>query len=1127
MLKGTVCLLLTLFFSVLFSETSLAELVPGHNNQCTEEAATLVSSQGRVEKKIAGSSSWQLVGVKAVYCQGDSIRVRQNSRAALLLDSDIVIRLDQNSIMTLGVQKDKRPLLLKLLHGVLYYFSIKPRLLELETPFVNGAVEGTEFVVTVSEMQSQISVFEGQLLAKNSAGSLAVGAGQTATAGKNKKPVSTLFVKGREIVQWALYYPPLLDLQDFSRPEKQLNETQKNIATAIALFFKGDLYSSLKSLEDHGYQTSDPDFYRVRASLYLTAGRVREAEKDISNLQTLDHSDVYGLAYQAVIALVKGNLEEAELLAQKALTINPDSSPTLVAMSYVQQASFQLETASQSIEKALKTAPDNGLLLARYAELLQSLDSTSRSAVEAGDQAVQRAPYLARPQTILGFAHLNRLEADLAGQFFAKAIELDQAAPLPRLGLGLVEIYNGNLARGRDNLSIAAILDPGNALIRSYLGKAYYEERDFPRAKKQLLIAKDLDPNDPTPYLYSAILYVKENQPGKGLLDLRKSMELNDNRAIFRSQLMLDKDLAARSVGAGRVFNQLGFEQLAITYGWKSLETAPSDYSSHRLLADSYSSQPRHEIARVSELLQSQLLQPINIAPVPPQLAEADLQILDGTGPSIPSFQEFHPLFHRQRTALLFNGVAGGDSTLGNDLVISGVYDKFSYSLGQFYYQSDGFRENNDQEQKLFNGYAQLRISPETHFMVELRSSDKENGDLGVLFDPQQFDPGFRRKLDVQSSRIGGHHSFTKSSEIIGSLVGQQHDENLFSENLFGSTSLQEDTDSINGELQYLFSGDSFKTVIGGAYYDGDVLSSFEFDGFPDSIPEKENSDHSTLYGYGYIPILPTITLTAGLNYNNFDNGRIEFDNELSPKVGLLWNPLQSTSLRVAWINGVTRNMISEQTVEPTQVSGFNQFYDDVPGTETEIFGFGIDHEVSKSLYGGASYIKRDLEVPSRTFVSGGTADSVTHWEEQVAKLYVYWLPVERISVAMEYLYENFERGLIFNGPDGFEELTTQRGKLKAAWFHPSGLRAEISETYVDQQGIITIHPIFHWTKQDSDSFWITDASIGYLLPKSYGLISLEIKNLFDTDFHFQDTDPSRPTLSQNQLIIFRFSCSF
>ena len=67
--------------------------------------------------------------------------------------------------------------------------------------------------------------------------------------------------------------------------------------------------------------------------------------------------------------------------------------------------------------------------------------------------------------------------------------------------------------------------------------------------------------------------------------------------------------------------------------GWNSVNTDPTNFSAHRFLADSYSALPRHEIARVSELLQSQLLQPINITPIQPGLAESNLFLISAQGP--------------------------------------------------------------------------------------------------------------------------------------------------------------------------------------------------------------------------------------------------------------------------------------------------------------------------------------------------------------------------------------------------------------------------------------------------------------------------------------------------------------
>jgi len=96
------------------------------------------------------------------------------------------------------------------------------------------------------------------------------------------------------------------------------------------------------------------------------------------------------------------------------------------------------------------------------------------------------------------------------------------------------------LEAGRIDIKTAASLDPASSLIRSYLGKAYFEEKRYPLADTQFDLAKARDPNDPTPWLYDAIQKQTQNRPVEALSYVQKSIELNDNRAFYRSQLLLD-----------------------------------------------------------------------------------------------------------------------------------------------------------------------------------------------------------------------------------------------------------------------------------------------------------------------------------------------------------------------------------------------------------------------------------------------------------------------------------------------------------------------------------------------------------------------------------------------------------
>src|SRR5207244_8514945 len=134
--------------------------------------------------------------------------------------------------------------------------------------------------------------------------------------------------------------------------------------------------------------------------------------------------------------------------------------------------------------------------------------------------------------------------------------------------------------------------------------------------------------------------------------------------------------------GLASVYSDLGFQELALVEGWKSVNTDPSNFSAHRFLADTYAVLQRHEIARVSELLQSQLLQPLNMTPIQPRLAESNLFLISAGGPGSLSFNEFNPIFNRNGITLLTTGLVGGNDTDAAEGLLAGIYRNVSSILG-------------------------------------------------------------------------------------------------------------------------------------------------------------------------------------------------------------------------------------------------------------------------------------------------------------------------------------------------------------------------------------------------------------------------------------------------------------
>lgn len=1084
--------------------------------------ASAVSLQGQVQVRRKASQTWKTVRLEDRFHAGDMIKVGTNSRAAFVLKNESTLRVDQQTTLVFSVAEKEQPFLLELITGAVHFFSRVHRSLRLVTPFVNGAVEGTEFAARVDDDQTRFSLFEGRLRVFNRLGSILMSKNQSVSAAANQPPSLMEVVKPRDAVHWTLYYPAVIDFKsdDFACDDDWCAAARRSVGA----WRRGDLREAFAAVADIPDNINDPMFLLYRGALQLSVGRVDSADMDLQQAQTASAQRGDALALLAVMALVQNQKEAARQLIDQAMARQPISSGVHMANAYVQQAFFDLDGARASVRTVTQKDPDNALAWARLSELYLS-GGERNQALRAAQRAAELQPDLAHTMTVLGFAYLSQIKTQKAKQAFSKAIVLDSAAPMARLGMGLAKIRDGQLAEGRADIEIATALDPGNSIIRSYLGKAYFEEKRDDPASVQFAAAKQLDPADPTAWYYDAIRKQSINRPVEALHDLQTSMDLNDNRAVYRSRLLLDEDLAARSASIGRIYRDLGFEQLALVQGWKSVNTDPSNYSAHRFLADSYSAQPRHEIARVSELLQSQLLQPLNVTPVQPSLAESKQFILDGTAPSIPAFNEFGSLFLRNRLSLQASGVVGNNSTWGDEVALSALYDRYSLSIGQFHHETDGFRENNDRTSDVYNVFGQVSLTPEASLLAEYRRSDTEKGDLPLRFNPENFDHFYRQDADRQSIRLGGRYSPNPHNDILGTFIFSSldgNDRSTIPEFDF-SYSLTEEQDGAMAELQHLHRSQRFNLISGIGYFHAESDHFDTFTGFP---PDRYTSrvDHTTPYVYSQIRIPNNVTWTLGASMDFFDTQDEDVDREqFNPKMGITWSLTPATTLRASAFRTFKRNLIADQTLEPTQVAGFNQFYDDGNLTEAWRYGAAIDQSLGRNLFAGLEYSERDLEI---TFQDFSLQYQSTGWDESTGRAYLFWTPNDWISASFEYGSSRYKRDPAFVGPDGIMTLNTQKVPVGINFFHPLGAYLRVKATYVDQSGEFG-NPVFGPTESDSDHFWVVDAVVGYRLPKRFGIVSLEAKNLFDQGFRYQDIDPSNPAFVPEQAILAKITLSF
>ena len=1090
---------------------------------CDPWIAQMVSLQGNVEVRRAGQTQWQPARLNELYCAGDRIQVGERSRADVALANQPILRVDQNSTITLGEIKEQRTALVELLRGALYFFSRRPRNLEIQTPFVNAGVEGTEGLVLVETTRTLIRIFEGTVLASNQIGMLTLVSGQTAIAEQGRAPTHTVTVRPDDAVAWALYYLPTL----YFRPQEfpAGSDWQGMVRKSIEAYVRGDFEAAFDSIQAIPATLNEPRFFAYRAALLLAVGRVDEASQDIERALSLNPNDNNALSLQSIIAVVQNDKEKALALGQRAVTADPRSASARIALSYAQQSNFDLDNALNSLQQATELDPDNALAWARLAEVWLSFGRLDE-ALEAAKRAVALDPNLSRTQSVLGFAFLTRVNTDEAKEAFERAIVLDQADPLPRLGLGLAKIREGDLQEGRREIEIAVSLDPQNALVRSYLGKAYFEEKRDKQAADQYEMSKGLDSSDPTPYFYDAILKQTTNRPVEALQDMEKAIELNDNRAVYRSRLLLDSDLAARSAALSRIYSDLGFQQLALVEGWKSVNTDPTNFSAHRFLADSYSVLPRHEIARVSELLQSQLLQPLNMTPIQPHLAESNLFLISAGGPTALSFNEFNPLFNRNGINFQSTGVAGENSTYAGEGVLSGIYNKAAFSLGGFHLETDGWRKNTDQNDNIGNAFVQLELSPATSIQAEYRYRHFTHGDIRLRFFPDDVFPDETNRTETQTGRFGIRHAFSPDSVLLSSLIYQDAQFSV-RENAIPQTPTARFSEakrpetSFSTEFQHLFKSNYFDLTsgVGYAQSDGkvDITVGTILPPPFNRIFTTSSTDlkHTNLYAYSYVNALKNVTFTLGASgdFANGDSAEFEDKSQFNPKFGITWNLFSGTTIRSAIFRVLKRKLITDQTLEPTQVAGFNQFFDDNNGTDAWRYGGAIDQKFTKEIFGGVEFSKRDLKSPFVRNNIGHEQDM----HEHLLRNYLFWTPHPWWGLRAEYMFERFKSEGLTNLP---KKLNTHRVPLGVSFFHPSGLSATLGPSYVHQEGRFVL--LSGNIRSGSEDFWTVDASTNYRLPNRYGFISIGATNLFDKNFRFFDRDIRNPTIQPNRTVFVR-----
>lgn len=944
----------------------------------------VVEIQGAVHIMAHSNSAWHVARTNELLHPFDRLRTGPNSRAAVQWSNQSVVSFGaQTELEVLEPDAKDSDNGLHLLRGVTSFFHRdKPGRLRVITRGATAGVEGTEFVMAVNETdQSTISVIDGRVRFGNQKATVVLTNGEQASVEFGKAPVRGTGFVANNILQWALYYPTVLDTSDLNFSVQE----HKTFADSLAEYRRGDVLAALAKTPSQAPASDNARVYR--SALLLAVGDVNEAEKE---LRLVRKADARATALRTLMAAVKRQaiLEMGE----------PKLTSELLARSYYEQSraipEVSLTRALELAKRAVKQSPQSGFAWSRMAELEFSFGRLSK-AEAALDKSFEFAPRNSAALSLQGIILLAENNPREAIDWFDRAIAADAALANGWLGRGLCEIRIHDDKGGEEDLLIAAALEPQRAELRSYLGKAYATVKDYPRAENELCLAKKLDPNDPTAWLYSALVKRNENRVNEAVRDLETSAALNNNRSVFRSQLMLDRDQAVRSANLANIYRDAGMTDVSVNEASKAVSYDYGNYSAHLFLADSYNDLvgPNHtffrsETALLSEYRVANLLAPASAGWLTPAM----------------TLEENSKFFERDRLGISSETTYLSRGAWQQDGEQYGISGDLSYDLHATYQCDPGEHVDRDIEERSLELSLKQQFTPKDSAFLQVANLERETGYTSQTYIFPAFVQPYRtHETQEPVVTVGFHHEWSPGVHTL--FFTQRIDDttsisarylptfDVFRGNfppdrtitgihqLFMQELYTNKTALYSAELQQIWQTPNHNTVAGARAQTAasDTRNNQDLpdiDGAVFNTPAVVQDLHSrfsrlTFYAYHNWNIIDSFQLAGGVAYDRLrfpentqispiSNREREAD-QVSPKAGFIWTPLKLTTMRFAYTRALGDSSLGQSTqIEPSQVAGFQQAFRSIipdsvggetPAARFETFNLSIEQKFPTGTY--------------------------------------------------------------------------------------------------------------------------------------------------------------------------------
>ena len=1125
----------------------------------------------------ARGAAWTGAIVGQTLATHDRIRTGEDSRATVRLSDLTVLRIDENSEDEIeSPQEPGVKATLNIKQGSTYFFSReKSRELRIQTPAANGAIRGTEFVATVgANGKTTVTMLDGELELSNAQGSVLIRSGEQGNAEPGRKPTKTAVIEAINVIQWCLYYPGVLDLNElgFSAARCASN-------ASLAAYTKGDLLAALKTY--HGGAGSNADKV-YHAGLLLAVGQVPKADRLLGEVSPGTPGREALLTLIAAVTLkTRPNVEA------------PRTASDWIAESYYRQSKADLPGALEAAQHATGIDPSFGFAWTRVAELQFSFGRIpqSKEALEKGLSLSSRNP---AAHSLRGFLFSAENKINTAKMSFEDAMAIDGALGDAWLGHGLCLIRQGQAELGRRDLQVAAALEPNRSFFHSYLGKAFSNVGNEQKTRHELDRAKQLDPRDPTPWLYSAIENKQDSRVNEAVRDLETSIELNNNRRVYRSQFLLDQDLAVRSANLAAIYQADGMEDVSVREATRGVDSDYSDASSHLFLANSYNAlrdperiNLRYETPWFNELLLANLLAPVGGGPLSQFVSE----------------QEYSKLFEADRFGISSTSSYFTTGEIRETASQYGIFGNVSYSLDTEFQYVNGLRPNNEITRSESYGQVKLQLTLQDSIFLQTKYGDIREGDLFQYYDQSNFAPGLHfRELQQPAILLAGyHHEWAPGIHTLV-LVGRLADEIFFNDlnskknvdafdpatglpNVSRSLIFVQDPTgkfasaaflpldlryhntftTYTGEVSQIWESDSNTLIFGARFQGGDFHTSNRLDNAParfvfmmPAAAQDFNTslNRDTFYLYDTWRPFRGLSITGGVAYDHLQyptdyrnppilNSESNRDH-ISPKTGVIWNPSGNLFLRAAYTRSLGGVSFDESVgLEPNQVAGFNQVFrsiisesivGSVAAPTYENAGLLIEDKFPTGTYAGiqATFLKSDVDrrvgifdlnpLRRMTLIPSSTPELLAYEEENLSMTLNQlvgdeWSFGARYQVAFSDLQTIF-KDIPKSVGDSRQKATLHQGQIFALYNHPCGFFGSI-EGYWARQSNVGYTP-----DEPGDDIFQLNAYVGYRLRRNFGDLTLGFLNLTDKDYKLNPLNYYNE-LPRNRTLLVRVRLNF